>query len=278
MAGKINLIGKTLEEIKNELENEGLAAYRATQIYQWIYKRQTSDFSRMTNLGLKLREQLAEKYDVSPLKTIKNRKSGDNSEKFLFELKDKEKIETVFLPVTGKRNSICLSTQVGCRFNCGFCATGKQGFTRNLSCGEIINQLLTVQLEKDVKITNVVFMGMGEPLDNYDNLVKTIALLNDGRGLNISCRRMTVSTCGLANKIKKLANSGFPVTLAISLHSGFNSLRDELVPVNKHYPIADLLEAADYYSEKTGRRVSYEYALIKGVNDSKNQARKLADL
>jgi 23S rRNA (adenine2503-C2)-methyltransferase len=278
MTEKILLIGKRLGELKELFEESNLPSYRGEQVFDWIYKRENFGFSEMTNLSLELRNKLEEKYSVDPLKVVKKQRSSDGSEKFLLELKDGETIETVFLPAAKNRNTLCVSSQVGCSFDCNFCATGQQGLTRDLTAGEIINQILTVQIEKKVKITNVVFMGMGEPLANYQAVVKAVKIINHDRGLNVSCRKIVVSTCGLADKIKKLARKGLPVTLAVSLHAAKNRLRNMLVPVNKRYPLEVLMEAADYYSEKTGRRVSYEYALIKGVNDSKTQARELADL
>ncbi len=278
MTEKIQLIGKTLQELKVLLEESGLPSYRGEQVFDWIYKRENFDFSEMTNLSLELRNKLEEKYSVDPLKVVKKQRSSDGSEKFLLELKDGETIETVFLPAAKHRNTLCVSSQVGCSFDCNFCATGQQGLTRNLTAGEIINQILTVQIEKKVKITNVVFMGMGEPLANYKAVVKAINIINHDRGLNVSCRKIVVSTCGLADKMKNLAREGLPVTLAVSLHAANNSLRNMLLPVNERYPLEILLEAADYYSDETGRRVSYEYALIKGVNDSRTQAQQLADL
>lgn len=274
--GKINILELTKEELVAEMEKLGQAGFRAQQILNWIYDKKTFDFEQMTNLAQELRQKLPQSFILEPLTKLREQESADGTIKYLFELTDGAKIEVVYMPSQQGRKTLCISTQVGCAMGCSFCATGLNGLTRNLTAGEIVNQILTVENLLEVEITNVVLMGMGEPLDNYQASVKAIELINGP--LNIGMRKITISTCGLVPEIKKLADKELQLTLAISLHAPNNQLRDELIPVNKKYPISDLMQACEYYIEQTNRRVTFEYALMSGVNDDKKHARQLAEL
>jgi 23S rRNA (adenine2503-C2)-methyltransferase len=232
----------------------------------------------MSNLSKGLRDKLVNRAYISQLEVIASQESKDGTIKYLFELEDGQRIESVFMPYQDNRRSVCISTQVGCGMGCNFCATGLNGLTRNLSSGEIINQIISIARLRDEEISNVVLMGMGEPLANYNQVLKAISLMNDGNGLNIGMRRITLSTCGLVAEIKSLAEEELQLTLAISLHASNNRLRSQMMPINDRYPLEDLLESCRYYIEKTGRRISFEYSLVKGVNDSPKDARELAKL
>ena len=230
----------------------------------------------MTNLSIDLRDKLKEKYEIGTYKIIRKLESSDGTKKFLFDILDGNAIETVLMEYKfGK--SICISTQVGCKMGCKFCASTGIDFIRSLSSGEIVEQILAVQREENVKISNVVFMGIGEPLDNYENVVKAIKLLNDPKGLNIGARHISISTSGLVPKIKQLADEKLQCTLSISLHATTNDKRSEMMPVNRAYPIEELLEACRYYTDKTGR-ISFEYALAKDNNDNIEDAKRLVKL
>jgi len=286
--GKIDIQGMELQEIKNLLQQLEEPEYRAKQLFQWIQQKGASSFTEMTNIPKKLQEKLNGLQLLHPPKITKIRRSQvDDTVKYLLTLDDGNTIETVRMSYLGKeikdRHTVCVSTQVGCAMGCVFCATGLSGWKRNLTTGEILAQVLVAQreLQKDApteKITNVVFMGMGEPLLNYANVLKAIHILNDPLGLNISMRRITLSTCGIVPKIYELAEEKLPIVLAISLHAPNNTLRDRLVPVNKKYPLEILLEACQHYIKSTGRRITFEYALISEVNDSLHHARELIKL
>ncbi|GAV23722.1 23S rRNA (adenine(2503)-C(2))-methyltransferase RlmN [Carboxydothermus pertinax] len=252
--------------------------FRLKQLNEWIFKKGELDFNKMTNLPSKLREKLAEYFLLPSAKVIHRKSSRDGqSIKYLLKLKDGMGIEAVLLKYR-YGNTLCVSTQVGCKMGCKFCATGLGGFSRNLTSGEMLEQLLLLQKDSQEKINRIVLMGSGEPLDNYEEVVKFIKRVNEKDNFNISFRKITVSTCGIVPKIRQLAEENLPVTLAISLHAPEDSLRNELLPINKRWGLEELLSAAWYFIEKTGRRVSFEYALIEGVNDSPNYALKLATL
>ena len=258
-----------------ELINE--KSFRATQIWEWLYKENVSSFDEMTNLSIDLRDKLKERYEIGTYQILRKLESKDGTKKFLFDILDGNAIETVLMEYKfGK--SICVSTQVGCKMGCKFCASTGIDFIRSLSAGEIVEQILAVQREENVKVSNVVFMGIGEPLDNYDNVVKSINILNNPKGLNIGARHISISTSGLVPKIKQLADEELQCTLSISLHATTNEKRDEMMPVNKAYPIEELLEACKYYTKKTGRRISFEYALAKDNNDNIEDAKRLVKL
>ncbi len=273
-----NLLEFSYEELVDEILNLGLERYRADQILDWVFDKKVNDFEAMTNLSKEHRAFLKERFKIPFLKLLDKRVSQiDGTTKFLWELEDGETIESVLLYHPG-RITACISTQVGCPIKCVFCATGKSGFVRNLSTAEIVAQVLSMEKEEKKKIGNVVYMGMGEPLLNYENVVKSIRILNHRKMGNIGIRRITLSTVGIPEKIVQLANEGLDINLAISLHAPSNFKRDELVPINRKYSIEEILEAVRFYQSKTGRRVTIEYVLIRGLNDEISDAKKLAEI
>lgn len=283
-----DLQGMNLIEYESLMEELDQPKYRAKQLFQWVHGKAIENLEQATNLPKNLRKELQRRVSFQPLKVIKKQLSKlDDTAKFLLALPDGQRIETVCMSYRRKesrdRHTVCVSTQVGCAMGCIFCATGLSGWIRNLSTGEIIGQVLAVQRELQAqypgeKITNVVFMGMGEPLLNYHNVLKAIKILNAPEGLNIGLRRISLSTCGIVPGIKKLAQEKLPIVLAISLHAPNNDLRNELMPINRRYPLEELLAACEYYIESTGRRITFEYALIAGKNDSIAHARQLGKL
>lgn len=273
---KIDIKSLSLDELKNLLIEIGDKAFRAKQIYDWIHVKLVSDFDEMTNLSKALRDQLKEKCEIINLKVVdKLESSTGETSKFLFELQDERVIESVLMKYH-HGNSVCISSQVGCRMGCKFCASTLGGLERNLSASEMLDQIYKIQKISGERVSNVVVMGTGEPLDNYDNLIKFIHLLSDENGLNISQRNITVSTCGLVEKIKKLAEEDLQITLALSLHAPNDEVRKELMPVANAYSIDSVIEACDYYFKKTGRRITFEYSLVEGVNDSAEYAKELS--
>ena len=267
----------TLEEIKKVVIEIGEPGYRAGQIFLWLYKRVVCDFQEMSNLSQAFRSGLEQDYYISELSLSGKLSSSDGTEKFLFNLGDGNFIETVLI-CSRDRKTVCLSTQVGCKFGCVFCASGHGGFIRDLSPSEIINQILFLKDKLKHKITNYVFMGMGEPLDNCDNVLKAIMIMNSKSGLDIGARRITVSTCGIIPGIRRLTDMGLQVNLSISLHAATDNLRDILVPANRRYPLEKLVDASEYFSKKTGRILTLEYVLIKGKNDSLKDESKLESI
>ena len=267
----------TIEELKAEMKKLLVPPYRAEQIFYWIYKKGVCDFNSMENIPKPLRDELRRFYYIGRVELKKHLKSKDGSSKFLLELSDGNFIETVFIP--GKaRNTLCLSTQVGCKYRCSFCASGLKGFIRDLTASEIVEQILFLERSFQYEINNLVFMGMGEPLDNYDNVVKSIKIINSPKGLNIGARKITVSTCGIVPGIKRLKDLGLQVNLSISLHAVNNKLRDTLIPINKKYPLERLIASCRDYIIKTHRKLTLEYALIKGVNDSSEDVKGLSSI
>jgi len=267
----------TLEEFKKELEVLGEPSYRAEQIFAWIYKKGVSDFSAMNNLPKPLRDKLSELCYVGSIRLLKHLKSIDQTEKFLFELSDGNLIETVLIYAWNRR-TLCLSTQAGCKFGCLFCASARGGFKRDMSVSEILSQILSIEYNLKQKITNFVFMGMGEPLDNYDNVSKAIKVMNSKDAMAIAARRITVSTSGFVPGIKKLEGLGLQINLSISLHAPNNELRNKLMPINKKFPIERLLSACEEYINNGGRMLTFEYILIKGINDSTKDIDELAGI
>lgn len=267
-----------LSELSAIIAELGQPAFRAKQIYEWIHKKLVKNYDEMTNVPLSLRHKLKEKLPFPELDAVarKDSASGDTS-KFVFKLYDGYVIESVLMKYR-YGNSVCISSQVGCRMGCTFCASTLLGLSRQLSPSEMLSQIYTIQREAGERISNVVVMGTGEPLDNFDNLVKFIELLTDENGLNISQRNIAVSTCGLIENMKRLADKKFAITLAISLHAPTDEDRRRIMPIANKYSISEILEAADYYFNKTGRRISYEYGLIDGENDTPGNAEKLAAL
>ncbi|MDX9872197.1 MAG: 23S rRNA (adenine(2503)-C(2))-methyltransferase RlmN [Clostridia bacterium] len=284
---KFDIRGMLPEELRELLHEAGEKPYRAAQVFGWIQDKAVQSFSEMKNAGDKVSDFLAKRTQLQPLKLVRERISSDGTRKYLWALQDKSLIETVLMrhggDKTRNRNTLCLSTQVGCGMGCSFCATGTLGFIRNLEAGEIVAQVLDVTRqraaeEEGFKVHNLVYMGMGEPLLNLSAVLKSIKILNNSAGQNIGIRRITVSTCGLAPQIEQLAEEELDIVLAVSLHAPTNDLRDRMMPVNRRYPLERLLAACRRYIEKTGRRVTFEYALIKGLNDSPAQAKELAAL
>ena len=269
----------SLEELEGVFKQWGLSAYRARQVFSWIYQERVSSFEAMTNLSLDLRSRLKERFVFQPLELEKLRESADGTKKFLFRLGCGNLIESVLIPVK-ERLTACLSSQAGCPFSCGFCASGITGFKRNLSAGEITGQLLEIsyKLSPESAITNVVFMGTGEPLDNYENVLKAVRIINSRDGFNVGARRITISTCGIIPGIKKLSAEGLQIELSVSLHAADDKTRTQLMPVNKKYHLRDLISACKDYAALTKRQVTFEYVLIKGINCSKEAADNLVKL
>jgi 23S rRNA (adenine2503-C2)-methyltransferase len=267
----------TLEELKPELGAMGEKLFRAVQIFDWLYHKFASDFAGFTSLPKDLRERLAARFEIGHMDLEAHLKSNDGTAKFLFKLADGHCVETVLIP-TGKRMTVCLSTQAGCKFACAFCASGLHGFKRNLSPAEITGQAIVILKSPGVEVTNYVFMGMGEPLDNFDNLAKAIRIMNAPEGLGIAARRMTISTAGYIPGIERLKELDLQVNLSISLHAVTDSLRTRLMPINKKYPLEKLVAACEEYIRSGGRMITLEYTLLRKVNDSLDDADGLAGI
>lgn len=275
MKEKINLKGLWIEDLEKLLLDLGEKRYKANQLALWMYDKRATDFNQMTDLSKTLREKLSHIAYIDSIKLIQSQTSEiDFSEKFLFELKDREKIETVLM-WEKDRVTVCVSTQVGCPLGCTFCATGKMGFKRNLTSGEIVDQIMAL---KDHKITHVVLMGMGEPFLNYENVIKAIRIMNSELGLSFAANKITLSTAGIPEMIKKLADKPLKIKLAVSLNAPTDEKRDQLMPINKKHPLKALLEAVKYYTKKKKGRVTFEYVLIKDFNDSQKDALELSKL
>ncbi len=278
---RINLLGLSLAELTQLVVDWGEPRFRATQIWRWIYHTLTDDPNEMGNLPLELRQRLMDRTYIGHLPMVERMVEPDGlTEKVAFRAHDGQIIETVLMRYTN-RNTVCVSSQIGCPLGCMFCATGRSGYTRDLTVGEISAQVLYYSQrlrEENAHVTNVVFMGMGEPLLNYDAVWQAIANLNDREGLALGVRRFTISTAGIVPGIERMAKAGMEVGLAISLHAPTDALRDKLAPINRRYPLARLMEAARLYIERTGRRITFEYALADGVNDSDECARRTAEL
>ena len=281
---KPSLTGITLEELADFLTKRGAPSYRAKQITDWIYKKRVPSFDAMTDLPNELRRELAAEFDTPDMEIVRVLGSKDTTQKFLFRLRDQNLIESVLIPASpalygqpSDRRTICVSTQVGCAYGCKFCASGLEGFTRNLDAAEMVQQLIETEKRSGEKIDNVVFMGMGEPLANLKNLLRAIRIINAPWGLGIGARHITVSTSGLAPQIRELANEPTQFRLALSLHGATDDVRGQIMPVNRKYPLKVLLEACDYYVAKK-RRMTFEYILIAGVNDTDEQAHELAKI
>ena len=272
-----NIKDYTLDELKEQLKEIGEKPFRAEQIYKWLYEARVSDFDEMTNLSLELREKLKQIYEIKEFKILKKQVASDGTRKYLFDVLDGNAIETVLMEYH-HGFSICVSSQIGCKMGCKFCASTGIPFARNLSSGEIIEQIMAVERDANVRISNIVFMGIGEPLNNYDNVVKAIRIINHPKGLNIGARHISISTSGLVPRIYKLAEENIQCTLSISLHATTNEKRSEMMPINNAFPIEELLQACKDYIEKTHRRISFEYALAKENNDNLEDAKRLVKL
>lgn len=267
----------SLEELKIEIGKLGEKAFRAKQIYGWLHEKLVSDFSEMGNIPKHLLEKLEERYELVCLKPVEILSSRlDGTQKFLFELYDGNVIESVLMRYK-HGNSVCISSQVGCRMGCKFCASTIGGLERNLRVSEMLDQIYRIQVLSGERVSNVVLMGTGEPMDNYEAVVKLIKMLSDEEGLHISQRNLTVSTCGLIPEIRRLAEEKLQITLALSLHAPNDQIRQQLMPVAQRYGFEDVVEACKYYFKRTGRRITFEYSLVKGVNDSAEAAVELAD-
>lgn len=257
-------------------ENTEEPSFRASQIFAWLYQGIYS-FDEMTNINKKLRENLANISYINQLEIVRKQVSTDGTVKYLLKLKDDNSIESVVMHYK-HGSTICVSTQVGCRMGCGFCASTIQGKERDLAPSEIIDQIILAQQDLGIKISNIVLMGMGEPLDNFDNVMSFLDIVNDEKGLNIGMRHISLSTCGICDKIEELAKKKLGLTLSVSLHAPNDEIRNQLMPINKKYPVGQLVSCCKKYIAQTGRRISFEYTLISGLNDSMACADQLADL
>jgi len=268
----------SLKELEDKLLSWGKPKYHAKQIFAWIYQKAAYEFAVMSDLPASLRKLLADEFYILGLKLADLQKSSDGTAKFLFELSDGNLIEAVNIPAASRVTG-CISSQAGCKFACEFCASGLKGFKRNLTSGEILDEVLYLKNSlPDSKLTHIVFMGTGEPLDNYENILKAIRVINSAHAFNIGARRITISTCGIIPGIKKLQEEDLQVELSISLHSADNNLRSKIMPVNRKYPLADLIKCCLEYIEKTNRQITFEYILVKGLNADLPSAQKLAML
>ncbi|WP_028398965.1 23S rRNA (adenine(2503)-C(2))-methyltransferase RlmN [Ectobacillus panaciterrae] len=277
---KPSIYSLELHDLQAWVKEQGEPAFRAGQIYDWLYKKRVASFEEMTNLSKGLREKLSNSFDITTLKTLVKQVSSDGTIKFLFELYDGYSIETVLMRHE-YGNSVCVTTQVGCRIGCTFCASTLGGLKRNLEAGEIVAQVVEVQRaidEAEDRVSSVVVMGIGEPFDNYDNLMAFLRIINHDKGIHIGARHITVSTSGIIPKIYKFADENIQINFAISLHAPNTELRSKLMPINRAYKLPDLIESVKYYTEKTGRRVTFEYGLFGGENDQVEHAEELAQL
>ena len=263
-----NIKDYTLQALKNELINIGEKPYRAEQIFKWLYQENITSFDEMTNLSLDLREKLKKEFTLCKFNILKKQKSKDGTKKYLFDVLDGNAIETVLMSYH-HGYSICVSSQIGCKMGCKFCASTGIQFARSLTSGEIIEQILAVERDSNIKVSNIVFMGIGEPFDNYDNVLNAIRIINDPKGLNIGARHISISTSGIVPRIYDLANEDLQCTLSISLH---------MMPINNKYPLEELMKACKDYIAKTNKRISFEYALAKDNNDNLEDAKRLVKL
>jgi 23S rRNA (adenine2503-C2)-methyltransferase len=272
-----NIFNETINALQETLKNHSFKPFAAKQIYDWIYKKKVLDFNLMSNLNKDLRAFLNEHYTFGTLDIFSKQSSSDGTKKYLFSLDDKHLIESVLM-VYEYGYSLCVTTQVGCNIGCSFCASGLQKRIRNLTIAEMVMQVLEVEKDNAIKITHVVIMGTGEPFDNYDNVMGFIDVINQPHGLEIGARHITVSTSGIVPKIYAFADKKSQVNLAISLHAPNNKIRSNIMKINDVYPLHALIDSVKYYIDKTNRRVTFEYILLDGVNDSVNHANELSDL
>jgi 23S rRNA (adenine2503-C2)-methyltransferase len=293
---KCDVKSQTLEELQEQFQKWDCPTYRVTQLLDWLYRRKVASWDQMTNLPKTLRQHLEHTFSLESLQLVRKQGSRDTTQKFLWRLSDGAFIESVLIPANpalygeaSDRHTLCVSTQVGCAYGCRFCASGLEGWKRNLGVHEIVEQVLAIERwhstepasdnkPLDRLINNLVIMGMGEPLANYENLIKSLKILNAPWGGGIGARKITVSTSGLAPQIRKLADEPFQFRLAISLHGATDEVRTKIMPVNRKYPLAELASACEYYQSKKGRMITLEYILIKGVNDGIDQVKPLSEL
>ena len=272
-----NIKEYNLEDLKEELISLGEKKYRAEQIFKWLYVDKVKEFDEMTNLSLELREKLKKEYTMCNFKILKKQESADGTKKYLFDVLDGNAIETVLMQYHHGK-TICVSSQIGCKMGCKFCASTGIQFVRNLTSGEIVEQILAVEQDIGDKISNIVFMGIGEPFDNYDNVMQAIKIINNQKGLNIGARHISISTSGLVPMIYKFADEELQCTLSISLHATTDEKRSSMMPINNRYNIKELMESCKYYISKTNKRISFEYALAKDNNDNLDDAKQLVKL
>lgn len=272
----MNIYGKTLEQLEEYFEDIGEKKFKAVQVYDWLYKKRVSSFDEMSNVKKDVIFKLKSDFSMD-IPLIIRKQSGKDVYKYLFKLSDGNFVEAVLM-VHDYGNSLCVSTQVGCNMGCAFCESGRLKKKRNLETYEMVSQILLVEKDLDVRISHVVLMGIGEPFDNYESVMDFINIINSGKGIDIGARHITVSTCGIVPKIKEFAMQKLQVNLAISLHAPNDELRSRLMKINKVYKLTDVIEAVKFYIEKTNRRVTFEYIMLKGVNDSKECALELATL
>ena len=272
----MNLYGLTKEELEQYFVSIGEKKFKATQVFEWLYQKRVTTIEEFSNIKKEVREQLQKDFSLELPKVIK-REIDTDVEKYLFELSDNERIEAVLM----RHNyglSVCVSSHVGCNMGCKFCESGRLKKVRNLEAHEMVGQILVIESLIKERISSVVIMGIGEPLDNYENVIRFIKIINDAKGIQIGARHITLSTCGLIPKIKELSELDIQINLAISLHAPNDNLRSEIMPINKAYPLQELMETIKEYIKKTNRRVTMEYILLKGVNDQKKHAKELANL
>jgi 23S rRNA (adenine2503-C2)-methyltransferase len=279
---RIDIRSLQFHEFDEKIREFGEPLYRARQIADWLYQKRVQSFDEMTDLPRKFRNRLAKQFDFGKIDVVRVLGSHDTTRKFLFRLNDESLIETVLIPASpalygsrSDRRTICISTQVGCAYGCKFCASGLEGFSRNLNPNEIVDQIVAVERESGEKIDNIVFMGMGEPLANLENVMRAIRIINAPWGLGIGARHITISTSGLAPQIRQMADESLQVRLAVSLHGATDAVRNQIMPINRRYNVETLLSACDYYATRKKQRLTFEYILIAGVNDSEEQAQIL---
>ena len=272
-----NIKEYNLDELQNELVALGEKKYRAEQIFKWLYVDKVKEFDEMTNLSIELREKLKKEYTMCNFKILKRQEASDGTKKYLFDVLDGNAIESVLMEYHHGK-TICVSSQIGCKMGCKFCASTGIKFIRSLTCGEIVEQILAVEQDIGDKISNIVFMGIGEPFDNYDNVMKAIKIINNQKGLNIGARHISISTSGLVPMIYRFADEELQCTLSISLHATNDAKRSNMMPINNRYNIEELMEACKYYINKTNKRISFEYALAKDNNDNLDDAKELVKL
>lgn len=275
---KKDILSLGLDELQAEIVTIQEQKFRAKQIYEWLHRKRVTSFTEMSNLSAQLISKLDENFYINSLKIKKKLVSGvDNTVKYLYELADGEKVESVMMEYN-YGNSLCISTQVGCKMKCSFCASTIAGFVRDLTPAEMLLQIYETERDSGKKIDSIVLMGIGEPLDNFENVIKFFKLVSDNDGNNMSLRHISVSTCGLVDRINELADMKLGVTLSVSLHAPTNEKRDQIMPINKRYRVEELIAACKNYFEQTGRRISFEFALISGVNDDARTADELIRL
>ena len=272
----MNIYGFTKNELEHIFESINEKKFKATQVYEWLYKKRVSSFDEMTNIKKEVIDYLKQNYNLNKLKILK-KQIGDDVVKYLFELEDNNKIEAVLMK-HDYGNSLCVSSQVGCNMGCSFCESGRLKKVRNLEAYEIVLQILQVEEDLNLRISHVVMMGIGEPFDNYENVIKFVKIINDPKGIELGSRHITISTCGIIPKIKEFMSLDLQVNLAISLHASNNELRSKLMKINKAYSLDELMTVIKEYIEKTNRRVTFEYIMLKDVNDKKENALELSKL